>query len=270
MPALIERKNRKERTLAPVRPNLGLELEYRRELDALIAEMNKSVLWFVRAAYRKDPPAMAQDSAADTLRAALKKLSDRWERRFNDAAKQLAEWFATAAADRSDRALKAILRKAGFTVRFKPTPEVRDILKATIAENVSLIKSIPNSYFTQVEGSVYRSVTAGRDLGTLTKELQTNYGVTRRRAAAISRDQNNKATAVIQRTRQTALGITEAVWLHSTAGRVPRKTHLANNGKRYRIADGWHDPDPKVSKPIWPGELINCRCVAKPIVPGFS
>jgi uncharacterized protein with gpF-like domain len=74
----------------------------------------------------------------------------------------------------------------------------------------------------------------------------------------------------MNRARQEELGITEAVWLHSHAGKKPRPTHLANHGKRYNVAEGWFDPDPKVRKHIWPGELINCRCVSKSVVKGFS
>ena len=115
-----------------------------------------------------------------------------------------------------------------------------------------------------------RSVQTGRDLGSLSKELQERYGVTERRAALIARTQNNMATSAMQRARQTELGIEEAIWMHSHAGVTPRKTHLANDGKRYNIATGWYDPDPKVRRHIWPSQIINCRCQSKPIIRGFS
>ena len=88
-------------------------------------------------------------------------------------------------------------------------------------ENVSLIKSIASQFHTQVEGMVMRSVTEGRDLSALTKDLQKRFGVTKDRAAFIALDQNNKATSAIQRERQTALGIEEGIWMHSHAGKVP-------------------------------------------------
>jgi uncharacterized protein with gpF-like domain len=94
--------------------------------------------------------------------------------------------------------------------------------------------------------------------------------VTKRRAALIARDQNNKATAVFVRVRQKQAGIKKAMWLHSHGGKEPRKTHLANDGKLYDPQKGWFDPDPKVRRRIWPGELINCRCVSRSVVEGFS
>lgn len=260
-----------EKALRPVRPNCGIEAAYRRKLYRLIDEMARSYAYWIKAAWRKNEPVLAQDAtpAAD-LQREVRRLSKAWQDRFDEGAPELARWFSLSASRRSDAALKAILKKAGFTVKFKTTRAVRDVLDASIAENVSLIKSIASQYHTEVEGMVMRSVQAGRDLGSLTKDLQKRYGVTRRRAALIARDQNNKATAVITRVRQVDLEITEAIWQHSHAGKKPRKTHLANDGKRYNPAVGWFDPDPKVRQRIWPGMLGSCRCTSRPVVKGFT
>jgi uncharacterized protein with gpF-like domain len=260
--------------LAPTRANVGIEYEYRRKLDALIDEMNHSVLYWIGFHYDANEPEIAKlardASPARTLLDALRELRSRWERRFSDLAGDLARWFAINVKDRSDTSLRASLRRAGFTVRFQTTRAVNDALRATIGENVSLIKSIPSEYLTQVEGHVMRSVQMGRDLGALARTIEYEYGVTRRRAALISRDQNNKATAVVTRVRQQELGITEAVWVHSHAGKVPRPSHVkaGRDRIRYAIATGWFDPDE--GEYVWPGTLINCRCVARPIIPGFE
>lgn len=238
-------------------------------MERLIDAMSRSVVWWVGAAWRRNPPTMAQDaSPAREMRDVLAELRRRWEKRFDDLSADLARWFATSAADRSDLALKAALKKGGFTVEFKTTREMNDVLQASVAENVSLIKSIPSEYFTQVEGSVMRSVQAGRDLHQLAEELHHRHGVTKRRAAIIARDQNNKATAVVTRVRYQELGITKARWLHSAGGKEPRKTHVQASKDRviYDVNEGWFDPDPRVQQNIWPGQLINCRCVAVPVL----
>jgi SPP1 gp7 family putative phage head morphogenesis protein len=148
------------------------------------------------------------------------------------------------------------------------TPAMQDISKATVNANVALIKSIPQQYLRNVEGIVMRSVQTGRDLGALSKDLQKQFGVTKRRAALISRDQNNKATSAFQRARQQELGITRAVWMHSHAGKEPRPTHVAMNGKTYDINKGMWDADEK--EWVFPGQLINCRCTSRSVVAGFS
>ena len=71
-------------------------------------------------------------------------------------------------------------------------PAMRDIMRATIGQQVSLIKSIPSQYFTNIESLVMRSVQTGRDLEQLTTDLQEQFGVTRRRAAFIARDQTTR------------------------------------------------------------------------------
>lgn len=257
--------------LRPIHPNAGIEAAYRKKLLALVDEMHRSFAYHLKAAYRKNEPAMAMDAtpAAD-LQDAIDKLTKRWRERFRDGAESLADYFATAAFRRSDELLMRILRDAGFSVRFKMTPAMRDVLRATVEQNVALIKSIPEQYLTQVQGAVMRSVQTGRDLASLSKELQKQFGVTRRRAAFISLDQNNKATAALRRARETEAGLDDGIWMHSHAGREPRPTHLANDGKKFSISRGWYDPDPNVRRRILPGELPRCRCTWKVVIKGFS
>lgn len=234
----------------------------------MVADVERDVL----ATYRANPPE-AQQIAADAspaaiMQTAFRRIARRWLNKFDKAAPEIAKWFATSAQERSDSALKSTLREAGFTVRFRLSRTVNDVAQATVAENVSLIKSIASQYLTQTEGDIMRSVAAGRDLATLSQSLQKRRGITRRRAAFIARDQNNKATAMITRARQIELGITKARWLHSAGGNHPRPEHVAFSGKTYDVAKG-HDFD-NGEGIVWPGTAINCRCVSIPIVPGFD
>jgi uncharacterized protein with gpF-like domain len=262
---------RREKVLRPVMPNLGIGAAFRRKLVALLDEMAGSYEKWVVAQYRRKPPEIAADaSPAAELRRELNRLSRQWRSRFDDAAPRMAAWFAQAAATRSDAAMRKILRDAGISIRFQMTPAMRDILEATVAENVALIKSIPQQYASQIESMVMTSVVAGRDLSKLSRDLYKRYDITKKRANLIARDQNNKATAALTRARQLEVGIEEAIWLHSLGGKEPRKTHLRNNGNRYDVNRGWFDPDPRVRERIFPGQLINCRCVSKPIVKGFT
>lgn len=255
----------------PVRPNAGIEAQYRRKILCLVDEMARSTVYWLRAQYRATPPRMAQDAIpARELQKAIEELAKRWQVRFDEASEKLAQHFATSTARRSDDVLRKILRDGGFSVKFKMTPAMRDVFKSIVNENVGLIRSIPQQFHTQVQGIVMRSVASGRDLAPMVKDLQEQFGVTRRRAAHISLDQNNKATAMLQRVRQTEIGIEEGIWIHSHGGKTPRRTHLANDGKKFNIAEGWFDPDPRVKKKILPGQLINCRCVWRPVVKGFS
>jgi uncharacterized protein with gpF-like domain len=272
------RLKKNEKVLRPVFPNEGIRAAYSKKLRALVEEMHASVRFFIKAAYRADPPAIAQDAIpALELQRAIDDLTRQWRRRFKDGAPELAAWFAKASWRRSDDALKAILKKAGISVDFQMSPAMRDIFRATVEANVGLIKSIPEQYLTQVQSAVMRSVQTGRDLGSLAKELEEHFGVTKRRAAFISRSQNNLATASMTAARQQEVGITKCKWLHSHGGKEPRRTHFAKSGKEYDPTTGWYDPEAYRVRGggfrgewILPGQLPNCRCVSAAIVKGFS
>jgi len=258
---------RKPVVLRRITPNAGLLAAYQKKLDALVAEMHASLLYWLKAAYRKNQPERAQDaSPARDLQEVMRRLSRRWQKRFDEAAPMLANYFATNVQDRTDAMLKAALKHGGFSVQFSMTREMNDVMQATIGEQVGLIRSIASEHLSQVEGMVMRSVQSGRDLGTLTKDLERRYGVTRRRAALIARDQNNKATASMNRVRQESLGITQAIWRHSHAGREPRRSHLAADGKTYDVKKGMFLD----GEWTWPGREINCRCTSQAVIPGWD
>ncbi len=259
----------KDKTLPPIRPSAAVTAKFRCRLLRLLDEMHDSVTYWIEARYKSDPPAIAQDEvAANVLQREMKKLARRWLKRFETGSQELANYYATAIQRRTDERLKKILKDAGFTVKFRATRAQRDVMAATVHESVALIQSIPARYLTNVEGLVMRSVQTGRDLGKLSKDLKKTYGVTKRRAALISRDQNNKATSAMNRARQIELGITEAIWVHSSAGKTPRPTHVkAGRDKvRYDVSQGWFDPE--VQEWILPGQLINCRCTSRSVIPG--
>lgn len=271
MASSVKRQKPRDAILRPIHPSAGIEAEYRRRLVALLAEMDRSIAYWLKAAYRKNAPELAQDELpVETLRRAVRALTRRWTARFNDLADDLASYFAQSVSQRSDAALKAALKKGGFTVEWKMTRAQRDVVNSVVHENVSLIKSIAQQHLGKVEGVVMRSVQTGRDLGQLTKDLQEQFGVTKRRAAFIARDQSNKATASLTRARQLEVGIEQAVWVHSGGGKHPRASHekAGRDKVTFEVAKGWYDPDEK--KYVLPGELINCRCVSRAVVPGFG
>lgn len=270
------------KTLRAIHPNAGVEAWYQRELDALLREMQAELVAMVQTpasvALAQDygdrcivPEIMhASDAASPNakLNKALQKWGDKWSRKFDKAANRIAKQFATKSFVAFQSSFRAELSRANFTVRFAPTRESLKAFSATVSENVALIKSIQQQYHAKVQGDVWRAVTRGSDLSTLSKNLQQSYGVTTKRAALIARDQNAKAKATIENMRRRELGITQAIWQHSSAGKEPRPSHIAMNGKVFDLKQGMYDPDE--GEFILPGQLINCRCTSRAIIKGFS
>ena len=261
----------------PVHPNVGIEVAYRKKMEALVDNMHRSIMWWVVNAYKRDTPETVlmalDDSSAMKLHKIIQKLTKYWHRNFNEAAKELAKYFANKNQNQTDSALKAILKSSGMAVEFKLTPAMRDTLQATIKQNVALITHMADNHLKEIEGITMRSVQAGGDLKYLSDQLEARYQMTRKRAKFIASDQNSKATASITRVRQIELGLKQAKWLHSHAGKTPRPTHMKLNGTLYDVKQGAWDKDADgkgKGRYVFPGELIKCRCVSRSIIPGIT
>lgn len=246
--------------------NRGTEARYRRALAREIAAMVRSVEYWLAAQRRSDPPVLAEDASPSArMNSELKKLSSRWKKRFDEMADKVARIFLVNQFRGTDNAMRRALVDVGWSVEFTMTPAVRDAFEASLAENVGLIRSIPAQYLQKVEGIVMRGYARGGDLQTMVREIQHVSGVTKKRAIFIARDQASKANAVVTRARQKEIGVTEGIWMHSHAGVTPRPTHVAMNGKRYSIEKGMYDSHEK--EYVFPGELINCRCTGRSVLP---
>lgn len=260
-----------------VHPNAGVRAAYSRQLLRLIDEMQRSTLWWLRAAYRRDEerivadsaPGIAQDaSPARMMQKVLGRLFRYWMRRWSDKARKIAEDFVRNSARHTTTSYEQAFKDAGFTVKMDPSRAKNDVVQALIAENVSLIKSIPEKYFSEVTGLVQRSISMGRDLAFLTDELEKRYRVTRRRADLIARDQANKATEAIKRVESERLGVKVGIWVHVPGKYTSRATHKAMNGKPFLLSEGMWDSE--VKRKVLPGELVACQCTYRDFVPEFG
>lgn len=281
---------KRDTSLAPVTPSAALRQSYQRALDKAISNMTASYEYWIRSKYVKavdanqdagriaDPGTdYAQDAKpgdakkrTDALFGELARLRTYWTDYFEKFAKKLAEQQTQAWYDANTRSWNSQLSRAGFDIKMDLTPSQKLILRSKVAENVSLIKSIQSQYHTDVEGIVLRSFTAGRDLSTMADDIKKRGGVSTRRAALIARDQSNKATAQMNDARQRELSIGYAYWVHSSAGKEPRATHVRAGREQwvYRIGEGIDFKDG--FGPVLPGEAINCRCTGRSIIPALG
>ena len=260
------------KTARSVQPNKGIEVAYRARLDALVKEMANSLEYWLSAEYKQNPPRMAKAieiaedaSPVKAMKARLKKLTRRWLDKFDQMSSAIAEKFVDSGVKYTDTSFKSSLKDAGWTVEFKMTPLMKDAASASIQENVSLIKSIAQQHLSDVEGIVMRGYAAGNDLGSVSKELQERYGVTKRRAALIARDQSNKLNATTTQARRVELGLFRAVWMHSGAGKEPRPSHVKAGREKleFDVRTGAYID----GEYILPGQKIGCRCSSKTILP---
>lgn len=254
-----------EIVLRAIPANVGLEARYRRALQLLLRDMAVDIRKRLKKAYRpaKDRLAMDDDPVVE-LRTVMRYLGKRWQRRFDRMSKDIAEMFATRAQTDLDFAFRKRLREAGFTVRFKPTERMVSAYRAVVAEQVNLIRSVPQQFLKDVEGAVWRSALKGGAAYDLSKEISAKYGIAARRAAFIARDQSGKARTTFDDARRIELGIEFAIWRHSRAGKHKRPTHVAMDGQRYQIKKGMWDP--ALGKYVWPASEPGCRCTSRAVI----
>ena len=259
-------RTKKVKAIRAIWPNVGTRQRYQRRMTALIREMADSVEYWLEVQRKASPPVLASDALPSAeMQEEVQRLFEKWRKQFEEEAPKIARAFVKGQFSATNAAMRMALREVGWSIQFTMTTAMRDAFEASLAENVGLIKSIPAKYLQEVEGIVMRNYAAGRDLKSMAAEIRARYKVAANRAVLIARDQSNKANSVVQRARQQELGITSALWLHSHAGKTPRPTHVAMNGKRYLISKGMYDS--AVQKWIFPSELIGCRCQGRSVLP---
>lgn len=255
--------------LRAIQPNAGVRAWYRKRLLKEIEAMQRSVAYWLESAYRQREEEIVGDaSPARDLLSVFRESMRRWTRRWDT----LADWLGRRVIERIDSstttAMKEAFKAAGFTVKFDRTRNLNSVTEAYVSWNVGLIKSIGREYLDDVRGIVMEGVGMGRDLGYISEQLGKRYGITKRRAKLIARDQTDKATQAIRRVRDENLGITEGIWVHLPGQKTSRETHVAMNGKRFSLKEGLYDST--VKRNVLPGELVACRCVYRSVLPEFG
>ena len=154
------------------------------------------------------------------------------------------------------------------TVKFDPAT-VTETVKADLQQNVKSLGEIGPHDFDAIYKAALRAITAGFDMYTLTQVLLTIEGMSKRRAAEISRSLSFKANALMVAEQQERLGIKYAIWRYSGApcgDRDQDAVHKAADGKPYLVSKGM------LLNGQWtrPGREDGCKCFSSPLVAGFD
>ena len=140
---------------------------------------------------------------------------------------------------------------------FRTEPYLASLAEGWVAENTSLIKSLPTKLHPEIEGIIRRGVMNGESVKTLKDKIKARYGVTDYRAKLIAQDQTLKLNSDLTRLRLQSVGVKEYIWRTVNDSRV-RPDHIEREGKTY----SWDKPP---SGGEHPGHEVRCRCFAEPI-----
>lgn len=254
----------------PLQHNAAVAVRYAGKLTALTAQMTAQVKREVLRLYKTDAAAshFGQDATiASQSRILINSLANRFTDLFAKKAKPMAEGMVSDAERAGTKALHSSLQKLSGGMSLKTSvmnSPLEQIYKASVAENVSLIKSIASEYLQKVEGAVMRSITTGNGLQDLIPALEQYEGQTHRRAKNIALDQSRKAYNSINRGRMEALGVQKFMWHHSGGGAHPREDHVEMDGRIFRF-DNLPIIDKRTGERGIPGQAISCRCTMSPV-----
>lgn len=159
----------------------------------------------------------------------------------------------------SDQFHKMIKQVFGADM-FVSEPWLSSQLDLFATANVELIVDLPAKELAGVKQITMAGIGSGRSASAMAKDITKQFGVAERRANTIARDQVSKLNGQLTGLRQQSIGITKYTWQTSEDERV-RETHEENADKTYN----WSQPPTDTGNP---GNEINCRCTAIPVIPG--
>lgn len=149
----------------------------------------------------------------------------------------------------------------------KAEPYLGEQLRQFISENASLVRSITVDEVPKLEQVVLRGVRRGTSSRDLTREIRSRFGLSKKRARLIARDQVSKLNGELTELRQRHNGVTHYIWQTSQDERV-RPDHAALNNTRH----SWKRPpvvDGRSGRREHPGGDFQCRCNALPDLSGI-
>lgn len=265
----------------PLNYNAGIEAKYVKRLKKIVRLMTQEVRKEILSMYKseigqeyfKQQKKSAMDASfASQVRILLNALSRKFFKSFNDIARPYAESMINQTLKASQSSLHSSLEKlsGGLSLKTSIVPKgLEDVIKASIDENVSLIKSIPEQYFKNITGSVMRSITSGEGLKELLPQLQKYGGQTERRATNLALDQTRKAYTSINKQRLQALNVKRFKWIHSGGSQHPRKSHVAISGQIFSFENILQEQAALNVPPNdrgLPGYPVNCKCTLSPVI----
>ncbi|AUR90667.1 head morphogenesis domain protein [Vibrio phage 1.149.O._10N.286.55.A12] len=253
----------------PIELPKAIGISYNAELQRMVRRIKKDIDQSIKPQVKDLEFEYTADSWADVIEVSLAALRQRWSSAvFNRFAERVASKFVQAVNLQNQQQFQNQYKSFGINI-YAGNQAVSDYLDATVKDNVRLIKSIPDQYLTQVESIVLGNMRAGMRPSAINKQLQDQFGVTERRARAISRDQVSKASNGLAKKRMQSAGFEYYEWITSEDERV-RSRHRKISDKVTAYGKGiyrWDDPPlSDKGEPISPGTDYSCRCIARPVL----
>lgn len=201
---------------------------------------------------------VARLDETSSLNKIIDAIAEEWFATFtNEQLAELVGTFATRTADfQREQLAKQFKARLGIDI-YRSEPWLAPKIADFTSENAALIKSVAQRHLSDLETKVAAGLREGQRWEDLATLIEDRYGVAESSAKLVARDQVGKLYGDLNATRQQSLGVTSFVWRSMKDNRV-RDEHELLDGETFE----WSDP-PEEGQP---GEPINCRCFADPVL----
>lgn len=235
-----------------------------KEAQHLVDELLVPMLPTLVASAAQVHDAVSPKNYADLLQDAIDGIARTFFERFPaERLRQLALSIGRRASDfQKEQLRRQVVASLGRDIAIDvfSEPGIPARLEAFASVNAQLIKTIPSQYFDQVAQRTLQALRTGERAEDIEQDLVDRFGVSQSRARLIARDQVGKLYGELAGARQQNLGVEAFVWRTSQDERV-RPEHAELDGQRFR----WEAPPAEGI----PGEPVNCRCTAEPVLDGL-
>ncbi|NDA60670.1 MAG: hypothetical protein EBX50_01385 [Chitinophagia bacterium] len=153
----------------------------------------------------------------------------------------------------------------GKFISITPSASSRAILKASIDEILLYYDGLTSGIVDKYRNLLNNAVKNGIDNQSIKKAVMETVGYSEQKASRASENIGRSMASSLTNQRMKNAGITKFKWMHSSAGKVPRPLHVDYDGQVF----SFDDPpiiDDKTGQVGLPGQLINCRCRAIPVI----
>lgn len=141
---------------------------------------------------------------------------------------------------------------------FRVPPKLQLEWTELAAERLKLYWTAESSQFrNEVQSALIDGLTRGQGVDQVAKRIKDRLGVSRSRATLIARNELGNAAGYAMQESQRLGGVTQYIWRATKDSRT-RPEHKARDGKTFNWDDLPWDGHP--------GQAINCRCVALPVL----
>ena len=280
------KKRSKQKTMLPQKASRTIEKKYKKLIASLARDMKKDVREQLIPVLECDKN-IYQDTYEESTSDAIKYIIAALVVKYSDIVK-LMNYEVEKIVKKLDSVQKSkflanINSAIGVDMKQVLARENLDeTVKALIHKQTSLIKSIPDEFFKQIEHEIYTGITNGDRYETIakrikgTKDISSVFGKLDNRVKFIARNEVENINAILVKKRSEKIGIKKFKWQTARDERVrgnPAGKYPDSKCSHYKL-DGeifeWKKGAKCGSKTIWPGTDFNCRCVAINMIEGIT